>query len=78
MRAHAALMAGIFAVAICPQRAIAQDNSVLTYHGDNGRSGNFVVAALSWEKARSIHLAPNFDARVAGVRLRPAALLASF
>ena len=66
MRARAALMAGIFAVAICPQRAIAQDNSVLTYHGDNGRSGNFVVAALSWEKARSIHLAPNFDALVAG------------
>jgi hypothetical protein len=24
----------------------AQDNSVLTYHGDAGRSGNFVVPAL--------------------------------
>jgi outer membrane protein assembly factor BamB len=44
----------------------AQGNSVLTYHGDNSRSGNFVVPALSWEKARSVHLDPNFDARVAG------------
>jgi PQQ enzyme repeat len=44
----------------------AQDNSVLTYHGDAARSGNFVVPALTWEKARSVKLDRAFDARVAG------------
>ena len=43
----------------------AQDNSVLTYHGDAGRSGNFVVPALTWEKARSVKLDRAFDAQVA-------------
>lgn len=66
MRARVALMAGGFALAISPIPAIAEENSVLTYHGDNSRSGNFVVPALSWEKARSVHLNRMFDARVAG------------
>ncbi len=66
MRARAALMAGIFALAISPLPAIAQDHSVLTYHGDDSRSGNFVVSALSWEKAGSVHLDRMFDARIAG------------
>jgi hypothetical protein len=38
----------------------------LTYHGDNGRSGHYVVPALSWEKARSLQLDRPFNARVAG------------
>ena len=46
--------------------AVAQDNSVLTYHGDAGRSGNFIVPALTWEKARSVNLDRSFNARVAG------------
>ena len=66
MRARVALMAGGFALAISPIPAIAEENSVLTYHGDNSRSGNFVVPALSWEKASSVHLDRMFDARVAG------------
>jgi outer membrane protein assembly factor BamB len=66
MRARGALMAGAFALAIAPIPAIADENSVLTYHGDNSRSGNFVVPALSWEKAKSVHLDRTFDARVAG------------
>jgi hypothetical protein len=66
MTARIALMAGIFALAISPLRAIAQDSSVLTYHGDDRRSGNFVVPALSFEKARSVHLDRTFDAHVAG------------
>ena len=66
MRARVALMAGGFALAISPIPAITEENSVLTYHGDNSRSGNFVVPALSWEKARSVHLDRMFDARVAG------------
>ena len=66
MRACAALMAGAFALAIFPISAIAEENSVLTYHGDNSRSGNFVVPALSWEKAGSVHLDRTMEARVAG------------
>jgi outer membrane protein assembly factor BamB len=66
MRARAALMAGMLALAISPLRATAQDYSVLTYHGDDSRTGNFVVPALSWEKARSVDVDRMFDARVAG------------
>jgi hypothetical protein len=66
MRARAALIAGMFAVTISSPLALAQDSSVLTYHGDNSRTGNFVVPTLSWEKARSLHLDRTFDARVAG------------
>lgn len=54
MRARVALMAGGFALAISPIPAIAEENSVLTYHGDNSRSGNFVVPALSWEKESQV------------------------
>ena len=46
--------------------AVARDNSVLTYHGDADRSGNFIVPALTWEKARSVKLDRPFNARVAG------------
>ena len=60
-----ALMAVIIALAVSPLRTIAQDNSVLTYHGDY-RSGNFVVPSLSFENAGSLRLDHNFDARVAG------------
>ncbi|HEU0216460.1 MAG TPA: hypothetical protein VFQ90_07360 [Stellaceae bacterium] len=40
--------------------------SVLTYHGSPDRSGNFVVPALTWERARNIHLDPGFHPRVSG------------
>ena len=60
------LFAGMLALAISVETAAAQQNSILTYHGDVSRSGNFVVPALTWEKARSVHLDPSFDARVAG------------
>ena len=66
MRALAVLIDGAFALAISSVTAIAEQNSVLTYHGSNTRSGNFVVPALSWDKARSVHLDRTFDARVAG------------
>jgi outer membrane protein assembly factor BamB len=46
--------------------ATAQEQSVLTYHGDQSRGGNFVVPALTFDKAHSIHLDQTFDARVAG------------
>src|SRR6516162_5775626 len=60
------LFAGMLALAISVETAAAQQNSILTYHGDASRSGNFVVPVLTWERARSVHLDPSFDARVAG------------
>jgi hypothetical protein len=38
----------------------AQEHSILTYHGDARRSGNFVVPSLTWQKARSLHLDQTF------------------
>src|ERR1700736_7069777 len=40
--------------------------SVLGYHGTPDRSGNFIVPALNWERARSVHLEPSFQPRFAG------------
>ena len=65
MTAHPALMVGLFALALSLS-ALAQDSSVLTYHGDNSRSGQYLVPALSWDKARSLQPDRAFDARVAG------------
>jgi outer membrane protein assembly factor BamB len=44
----------------------AQEASVLTYHASSDRSGNFIVPALTWTKARSVHLDPGFRAQVSG------------
>ncbi|MGA6965254.1 MAG: hypothetical protein WBZ51_16780, partial [Xanthobacteraceae bacterium] len=30
--------------------------SVLTYHADPGRSGNFIIPSLTWERASSLQL----------------------
>ena len=54
------------ALAMFPFRAGAADSSILTYHGSASRSGNLVVPALTWEKARSVHVDRTFDAHVAG------------
>jgi hypothetical protein len=43
----------------------AQDN-VLAYHGGAGRSGNFTVPCLTWQRARSLHLDQAFQARISG------------
>src|SRR6516225_5017098 len=40
--------------------------SVLGYHGNADRSGNFIVPALNWERARLLHLDPSFHAQFAG------------
>src|SRR5438132_1860659 len=44
----------------------AHAQSVLTYHGKPDRSGHYIVRALTWERARSVHLAPSFHPRIAG------------
>src|SRR5438552_967736 len=40
--------------------------SVLSYHGSADRSGNFLVPALNWERARLLHLNPSFQPQFAG------------
>ena len=61
-----ALAALVVGAAMASAPAVAQQQSVLTYHGDESRTGNFVVPALSFDKARAIHLDRAFDARVDG------------
>src|SRR6516164_65247 len=60
------LFAGMLVLAISLESAGVQQDSILTYHGDASRSGNFVVPVLTREKARSVHLDPSFDGRVVG------------
>jgi len=43
-----------------------QAQSVLTYHGGPDRHGNFIVPWLTWERARSLHLEPDFQPRFSG------------
>ena len=38
--------------------------SVLTYHADPARSGNFIVPSLTWDRASSLQLDGNFHSRV--------------
>src|SRR5271168_695258 len=40
--------------------------SVLGYHGSPDRSGNFIVPALTWERAGSLHLDPSFHPQFPG------------
>lgn len=44
----------------------ADDRSILTYHGAPNRSGNFVVPALTVERARGTHLDGGFQAKLSG------------
>jgi len=66
MRARPALIALAFALGVSWPLSAAGETSVLTYHGDNSRSGNFVVPELSWDKARSVHLDHMFGAHFDG------------
>jgi hypothetical protein len=62
-----AFLAAALATALSAAPATAQPQpSVLTWHGDAGRSGNFVVPALSWQSAASVAPDGAFDARVDG------------
>ncbi len=66
MQSGLVFLAALMTVVIPSGWAAAQEQSVLTYHGDASRSGNFVVPALTWEKAGALHLDRSFDARVSG------------
>ncbi len=57
----ALLLAGL------PSRAAASVTlETLTYHADSARRGEFVVPALSWNRARGLHRDLAFHARIAG------------
>src|SRR5271166_122628 len=58
------IMIGSLALAQSPQ-APTQDN-VLTYHGAADRSGNYKVPGLTWERAKSVHLAEAFRPHITG------------
>lgn len=63
------LMRGLLAAALAVcwgTSALAQQDSVLTFHGRPDRTGNFVIPKLTWERARVLHLDEGFDARVSG------------
>jgi hypothetical protein len=58
----------LFAMAaadLAPLTAAGQQ-SVLTYHANPGRSGNFVVPALTFERARALHRDQEFQGRITG------------
>src|SRR5271165_2019684 len=44
----------------------ATESSVLTYHSHANRDGNFIVPALTYERARALHRDERFDGRVSG------------
>ena len=55
--------------ALLPALAIAghcHAQSVRGYHGSPDRSGNFIVPALNWERARSLHLDLSFHPQFPG------------
>jgi hypothetical protein len=49
-----------------PAASAAHAQSVLTYHGDPARSGNYVVPGLSWVRARGLRLDTGFAPRFSG------------
>jgi outer membrane protein assembly factor BamB len=64
--AQATVIVALLVLGSPPSTAIAQDASVLTYHGAPDRSGNFIVPGLTWANARSVHLDQDFRAQVSG------------
>jgi hypothetical protein len=67
MKSAFAFLFGIaMAGAWCTARAAAEERSVLTYHANPKRDGNFIVPTLTWERARALRLDNGFHARVSG------------
>jgi len=60
------LLAGALLGTGVSSHADPKNQSVLSYHGHADRSGNFVVPALTWDRARSLHLDEGFRPRVSG------------
>jgi hypothetical protein len=49
-----------------PSRGAPEEHLVLTYHAHPDRSGNFIVPALTWDRARALRLDVAFHAQVSG------------
>src|ERR1019366_9666070 len=62
----AAVLALAIALGAIGSARAADDRSILTYHGAPDRSGNFVVPALTAERARGTHLVNGFQAKLSG------------
>jgi hypothetical protein len=60
------LLASAVIVTGISSHAEPEKQSVLSYHGHSNRSGNFVVPALTWDRARSLHLDEGFRPLVSG------------
>ena len=60
------LLAGALLGTGVSSHADPKNQSVLSYHGHADRSGNFVVPALTWDRAHSLHLDEGFRPRVSG------------
>jgi hypothetical protein len=50
----------------CGSRGASEEHLVLTYHAHPDRSGNFIVSALTWERARALRRDVAFHAQVSG------------
>jgi outer membrane protein assembly factor BamB len=66
MRSSLVALAALMAVVVGCPAATAQQQSVRSDHVGAGRSGNFVVPALTSDKASALRLDRSFDARVSG------------
>jgi hypothetical protein len=68
-RAQFAALCGILLLALpaaAPRAVAADGGSVLVYHGNPERSGNFVAPALTWQRARAVRLDAAFQPRFEG------------
>jgi outer membrane protein assembly factor BamB len=60
-------LGAVTTVLVCLWSAIAAaDSNIYTYHGDSGRTGNFVVPGLTYDRARAVHADSGFNAQFAG------------
>jgi outer membrane protein assembly factor BamB len=59
-------LAALTVAGSCASAALSEQQSILTYHANAARSGNFVVASLTWERARAVRLDRGFRALVSG------------
>ncbi len=63
---HLLMFIAAAVVSAAASRALSKPQSVLVYHGNAARSGNFVVPNLTWDRARSLHLDEQFHPSVMG------------
>jgi outer membrane protein assembly factor BamB len=65
-RSMLVLLAGALLGTGVSPHADPKNQSLLSYHGHADRSGNFIVPALTWDRARALHLDKGFRPHVSG------------